>query len=81
MDNVLSRITLACALVLLVQQASAETKLERSNRILGEIDARVVDARKGSAVCAFSSAGYSRQDLRGLAKDLAEKIRTKCRFE
>jgi len=43
MVNVTSRITLACALVLLVQQASAETELERSNRILGEIDARVVD--------------------------------------
>ena len=43
MANVMSRITLACALVLLVQQASAETELERSNRILGEIDARVVE--------------------------------------
>ena len=43
MSNVTSRITLACALVLLVQQASAETELERSNRILGEIDARVVE--------------------------------------
>ena len=28
MANVMSRITLACALVLLVQQASAETELE-----------------------------------------------------
>ena len=43
MANVMSRITLACALVLLVQQASAETELERSKRILGEIDARVVE--------------------------------------
>ena len=43
MANVMSRITLACALVLLVQQASAETELERSNRILGEINERVVD--------------------------------------
>jgi hypothetical protein len=31
MVNVTSRITLACVLVLLVQQASAETELERSN--------------------------------------------------
>lgn len=43
MVNVASRITLVCALVLLVQQASAETELERSNRILGEINERVVD--------------------------------------
>ena len=43
MANVTSRIKLACVLVLLVQQASAETELERSNRILGEIDERVVN--------------------------------------
>jgi len=43
MVNLMSRITLACVLVLLVQQASAETELERSNRILGEINERVVN--------------------------------------
>ena len=43
MVNVTSRITLACVLVLLVQQASAETELERSNRILKEINERVVN--------------------------------------
>lgn len=49
MVNVTSRITLACVLVLLVQQASAETELERSNRILGEIDARVVNQYRAPA--------------------------------
>ncbi len=49
MANVTSRITLACALVLLVQQASAETELERSNRILGEIDERVVNQYRAPA--------------------------------
>ena len=49
MVNVTSHITLACALVLLVQQVSAETELERSNRILGEIDARVVDQYRVSS--------------------------------
>ena len=43
MVNVTSRITLACVLVLLVQQAKAETVLERSNRILQEINERVVN--------------------------------------
>ena len=49
MVNVTSRITLVCALVLLVQQASAETELERSKRILGEIDARVVEQYRAPA--------------------------------
>jgi len=43
MVNLTSRITFACALVLLVQQACAETELERSKRILGEINERVVE--------------------------------------
>jgi len=43
MVNVTSRITLACVLVLLVQPISAETVLERSNRILKEINERVVN--------------------------------------
>ena len=43
MANVTSRITLACALVLLMQQASAETDLERSNRILKEVNEKVVN--------------------------------------
>lgn len=49
MVNVTSRITLACALVLLVQQASAETELERSSRILKEIDERVVNQYRAPA--------------------------------
>jgi conjugal transfer pilus assembly protein TrbC len=49
MVNVMSRITLSCALVLLVQQASAETELERSNRILGEINERVVNQYRAPA--------------------------------
>ncbi len=50
MVNVTSRITLACVLVLLVQQASAETVLERSNRILKEINERVVDQYRAPAL-------------------------------
>jgi conjugal transfer pilus assembly protein TrbC len=49
MVNVTSRITLACVLVLLVQQASAETELERSNRILQEINERVVNQYRAPA--------------------------------
>jgi len=49
MVNVTSRIILACALALLVQQASAETELERSNRILGEINERVVNQYRAPA--------------------------------
>ncbi len=49
MANVTSRIILACALALLVQQASAETELERSNRILGEINERVVNQYRAPA--------------------------------
>ena len=49
MVNLMSRITLACVLVLLVQQASAETELERSNRILGEINERVVNQYRAPA--------------------------------
>lgn len=49
MVNPMSRITLACALVLLVQQSSAETELERSNRILGEINERVVNQYRAPA--------------------------------
>lgn len=49
MVNLTSRITLSCALVLLVQQASAETELERSNRILGEINERVVNQYRAPA--------------------------------
>ncbi len=40
---------LSSALCLLVQQASAETELERSNRILGEINERVVNQYRASA--------------------------------
>ncbi|MEQ1740877.1 MAG: type-F conjugative transfer system pilin assembly protein TrbC [Candidatus Nitrotoga sp.] len=50
MVNVTSRITLACVLVLLVQQASAETVLERSNRILQEINERVVNQYRAPAL-------------------------------
>ena len=50
MVNVTSRITLACVLVLLVQQASAETELERSNRILQEINERVVNQYRAPAL-------------------------------
>ncbi len=50
MVNVTPRITLACVLVLLVQQASAETVLERSNRILKEINERVVDQYRAPAL-------------------------------
>ncbi|RFC33917.1 MAG: conjugal transfer pilus assembly protein TrbC [Candidatus Nitrotoga sp. LAW] len=49
MVNVTSRITLACVLVLLVQQISAETVLERSNRILQEINERVVNQYRAPA--------------------------------
>ncbi|WP_239190602.1 hypothetical protein [Candidatus Nitrotoga sp. HW29] len=49
MVNVTSRITLACVLVLLMQQASAETVLERSNRILQEINERVVNQYRALA--------------------------------
>ncbi len=49
MSNLMLRITLACALVLLVQQASAETELERSNRILCEINERVVNQYRAPA--------------------------------
>lgn len=49
MVNLTSRITLVCVLVLLAQQASAETELERSNRILGEIDERVVNQYRAPA--------------------------------
>ena len=49
MTNVTSRITLACVLVLLLQQASAETGLERSNRILQEINERVVNQYRAPA--------------------------------
>lgn len=50
MVNVTSRITFACVLVLLVQQASAETVLERSNRILQEINERVVNQYRSPAL-------------------------------
>lgn len=50
MVNVTSRITLACVLVLLVQQANAETVLERSNRILQEINERVVNQYRSPAL-------------------------------
>lgn len=49
MVNVMSRITLACALVLLMQKASAETELERSNRILKEVNERVVNQYRAPA--------------------------------
>jgi len=49
MVNLTSRITLACALVLLVQQASAETELERSNRIIKEINESVVNQYRAPA--------------------------------
>ncbi|MEQ1740922.1 MAG: type-F conjugative transfer system pilin assembly protein TrbC [Candidatus Nitrotoga sp.] len=49
MVNVTSRITLACVLVLLVQQISAETVQERSNRILQEINERVVNQYRAPA--------------------------------
>jgi conjugal transfer pilus assembly protein TrbC len=49
MVNVTTRITLACVLVLLVQQANAETGLERSNRILQEINERVVNQYRAPA--------------------------------
>ena len=49
MVNLTSRITLVCVLVLLAQQASAETELERSNRILGEINERVVNQYRAPA--------------------------------
>ncbi len=50
MVNVTSRITLACVLALLVQQASAETVLERSNRILQEVNERVVNQYRAPAL-------------------------------
>jgi len=50
MVNVTSRITLACVLVLLVQPTSAETGLERSNRILKEINERVVNQYRAPAL-------------------------------
>ena len=50
MVNVTSRITLACVLVLLVQPISAETVLERSNRILKEINERVVNQYRAPAL-------------------------------
>lgn len=49
MMNVTSRITLACVLALLVQPISAETVLERSNRILQEINERVVNQYRAPA--------------------------------
>ena len=49
MINVTSRITLACLLVLLVQPISAETVLERSNRILQEVNERVVNQYRAPA--------------------------------
>ncbi|MEQ1741379.1 MAG: type-F conjugative transfer system pilin assembly protein TrbC [Candidatus Nitrotoga sp.] len=49
MVNVTSRITLACVLVLLVQPTSAETVLERSNRILQKINERFVNQYRASA--------------------------------
>ena len=49
MVNLTSRITLVCVLVLLAQQASAETELERSNRILGEVNERVVNQYRAPA--------------------------------
>ena len=49
MVNVTSRISLACVLVLLVQQANAETVLGRSNRILQEINERVVNQYRAPA--------------------------------
>jgi len=49
MVNLMSRITLVYVLVLLAQQASAETELERSNRILGEINERVVNQYRAPA--------------------------------
>lgn len=49
MVNLTSRIILVCVLVLLAQQASAETELERSNRILGEINERVVNQYRAPA--------------------------------
>ena len=50
MVNVTSRITLACVLVLLVQPISAETVLERSNRILKEINEHVVNQYRAPAL-------------------------------
>lgn len=43
MANLSLRITSACVLVLLVPQASAETELEMSNRVLKEVNERVVN--------------------------------------
>jgi conjugal transfer pilus assembly protein TrbC len=50
MVNVMLRITLACVLVLLVQPTSAETELERSNRILQQINERVVNQYRAPAL-------------------------------
>lgn len=44
------RITLACALVITTQQASAETDMERSNRILREISERMTQQNRDPAL-------------------------------
>jgi hypothetical protein len=42
-----------------------------------EVDARVVDAGKGTAVCGMSSSGFDIANLRPLADDVVSKIRVK----
>lgn len=49
MANLTSRITSVCVLVLLAHQAGAETQLEMSNRILKEVNERVVNQYRAPA--------------------------------
>jgi len=60
------------------QMAGAELILIGSASVVGgkiEVDARIIDAKRGVAVCSMSSSGFDLSNLRALADDLNSKIK------
>ena len=60
------------------QLAGAELILIGSASVVGgkiEVDARIIDAAKGTAICAMSSSGFDIANLRPLADDIVMKIK------
>jgi len=60
------------------QLAGAELLLIGSAGVVGgkiEVDARIIDAAKGTALCAMSSSGFDVTNLRALADDVVSKIK------
>jgi curli biogenesis system outer membrane secretion channel CsgG len=58
--------------------AGAELILIGSASVVGgkvEVDARIIDAAKGVALCSMSSTGFALSDLRELANDIVSKIK------